>query len=98
MRGADPEIHAAGKLKQECTLLIVSHDLRELTPLVSPCSGLACSWLPRLSMYGLRMWPSMCFLQSRRCALYVQVDYAWEMQPGGKLLPVTWPPPKMAFN
>jgi hypothetical protein len=26
-----------------------------------------------------------------RCASS-QVDHAWEMQPGGKLLPVTWPP------
>lgn len=43
----------AGKLKQECTVLVVSHDLRELGPLV---------------------------------------DCAWEMEAGGKLRPVQWPP------
>ena len=45
----------AGKLKQECTVLVVSHDLRELEPLI---------------------------------------DVAWEMEPGGKLNPVQWPPTK----
>lgn len=33
-----PFAWAAGQLKKECTLLIVSHDLRELSPLVSPQS------------------------------------------------------------
>jgi energy-coupling factor transporter ATP-binding protein EcfA2 len=50
------EIHAhAGKLKQECTVLVVSHDLRELEPLI---------------------------------------DMAWEMEAGGRLKPVPWPPAK----
>ena len=43
----------AGKLKQECTVLVVSHDLREVEPLV---------------------------------------DLAWEMEAGGRLTPVPWPP------
>ncbi len=45
----------AGKLKQECTVLVVSHDLRELEPLI---------------------------------------DVAWEMEAGGKLKSVQWPPAK----
>lgn len=27
-------MYCAGKLKQECTVLVVSHDLRELEPLI----------------------------------------------------------------
>ena len=50
----DLYVHAhAGKLKQECTVLVVSHDLREVEPLV---------------------------------------DLAWEMEAGGRLRPVPWPP------
>jgi len=44
-----------GKLKQECTVLVVSHDLHELEQ---------------------------------------QVDTAWEMKSGGRLVPAVWPPPK----
>jgi hypothetical protein len=44
---------SAGKLKAECSVLVVSHDLRELAPLV---------------------------------------DCAWEMEPGGQLRSVPWPP------
>ena len=43
----------AGKLKEECTVLVVSHDLRELEPLI---------------------------------------DMAWEMEAGGRLKSVQWPP------
>ena len=53
--GTHISVDCAGKLKQECTVLVVSHDLRELEPLI---------------------------------------DVAWEMEPGGKLNPVQWPPTK----
>ena len=86
------KLHDAGKLKQECTLLIVSHDLRELAPLVSPCS--VRPLLLHICMSAGRIWTSVCSVRLMRCALCMQVDYAWEMQPGGKLLPAAWPPLK----
>ena len=34
MHGSDSREVAAGKLKGECTVIVVSHDLREIAPLV----------------------------------------------------------------
>lgn len=99
------------QLKSECTILVVSHDLRELTPLVRACVLLhsrLCGLLPVLfQVLGHIAWytginktdrtfPLKNAFPDEQLLHVMQVDHAWQLQPGGKLKTAAWPPTEAA--